>query len=129
MSTEPQRPLAPLALLLTALLCYSLCVILARVAYFHGANALTVLIARMGMFFVGMGVYFRLTRQSAYLPPTERYASLALGVLVAIQSYAYYSAFQYIPVSLAALIFYTYPTLVAFVSRLIARTPLTPLMI
>lgn len=129
MTSEPQRPWASLALLLTALLCYSLCVILARVVYLHGGNALAVLLSRMGVFFVAMTLYFSLTRRSAYLAPTERYASLALGVLVAIQSYAYYSAFQYIPISLAALIFYTYPTIVALVSRLIARTPLTPLMI
>ncbi|MFO0998063.1 MAG: DMT family transporter [Alphaproteobacteria bacterium] len=129
MTTDRQRPWAALALLLTSLLCYSLCVILARVVYLHGGNALTALLSRMGLFFVAMALYFRLTRQSAYLAPTERYASLALGVLVSIQSYAYYSAFQYIPISLAALIFYTYPTLVTLISRLIARTPLTPLML
>jgi drug/metabolite transporter (DMT)-like permease len=129
MAAEPQRPWASLALLLTSLLCYSLCVILARIVYLHGGNALTVLISRIGLFFLAMAFYFRLTRQSAYLAPTERYASLALGVLVAVQSYAYYSAFQYIPISLAALIFYTYPTLVALGSRLITRTPLTPLMV
>ncbi len=129
MAAEPQHRWASLALLLTALLCYSLCVILARIVYLHGGNALTVLISRMGLFFLAMAFYFRLTRQSAHLAPTERYASLALGVLVAVQSYAYYSAFQYIPISLAALIFYTYPTLVALISRLMSRTPLTPLMI
>lgn len=131
--TEPQpshgRQWAALAVLVAALLGYSLCVILARTVYEHGGNALTALISRMGLFTVGVLIYFRVKGESPMLAPSERYASLGLGLIIAIQSFAYYSAFEFIPVSLAALVFYTYPTLVAAAVRLISRTPLTPLML
>lgn len=124
-----RRQWAGLALLIAALLGYSLCVILARTVYDHGGNALAALISRMGLFAIGVYIYFRVTGQSPYLAPGERYASLGLGLIIAVQSFAYYSAFEFIPVSLAALIFYTYPTVVAVAVRLISRTPLTPLML
>lgn len=131
--TEPQpshgRQWAALAVLVAALLGYSLCVILARTVYEHGGNALTALISRMGLFTVGVLIYFRVKGESPMLAPSERYASLGLGLVIAVQSFAYYSAFEFIPVSLAALVFYTYPTLVAVAVRLISRTPLTPLML
>jgi len=120
---------AALATLIAALMGYSLCVIMARTVYDHGGNALTALISRMGLFTVGMLIFFRVKGQSPMLAPSERYASLGLGVVIAVQSFAYYSSFEFIPVSLAALVFYTYPTLVAVTVRLISRTPLTPLML
>ena len=118
-----------LLVLVVALLCYSACVILARVVYGHGGNALTVLISRMGVFFTFLWIYFAVTGRSVEISARDRWASLGIGLVVAVQSYAYYSAFEYIPVSLAALIFYTYPTLVAIASRLVSRAPLTPLML
>lgn len=131
--TEPSpshgRQWAALAVLVAALLGYSLCVILARTVYEHGGNALTALISRMGLFAAGVLIYFRVKGESPMLAPSERYASLGLGLVIAVQSFAYYSAFEFIPVSLAALVFYTYPTLVAVAVRLISRTPLTPLML
>lgn len=132
MSAEPApaaKQWTALATLIAALMGYSLCVIMARTVYDHGGNALVALISRMGLFAVGMLVFFRVKGESPMLPPSARYASLGLGLIVTIQSYAYYSSFEFIPVSLAALVFYTYPTLVAVTVRLISRTPLTPLML
>jgi len=118
-----------MAVLLIALLCYSLCVILARIVYGHGGDALAVLISRMGVFFFFLWIYFAVSGRSIALERRDLLGSMLIGAVVAVQSYSYYSAFQYIPVSLAVLIFYTYPTLVALVSRALARTPLGPAMI
>ena len=120
---------AAMAVLLIALLCYALCVILARVVYQHGGDALAVLISRMGVFFFFLWIYFVISGRSLALPRRELRGSLLVGAVVAVQSYAYYSSFQYLPVSLAALIFYLYPTLVALGSRLVARTPLTSALV
>lgn len=116
-------------ILAVSVLCYASCVILARVVYAEGGNALTVLISRMAIFFVMLNIYFKVTGRPTRLTTRDRVASLALGLIVAFQSWCYYSAFQYIPVSLASLIFYTYPILVAISTSLLSGTRLTPLMI
>ncbi len=64
------------------------------------------------------------------LEPRLRRAALALGLVLALQSFSLLSAFQRLPVSLAILIFYTFPIWVALASivverqRLAARTGL-----
>jgi drug/metabolite transporter (DMT)-like permease len=129
--TEHDRRAETTAYLILSIsvLSYASCVILARVVYAEGGNALTVLIARMAIFFVMLSIYFKLTGKPTRLTPRDRIASLGLGVLVAFQSWCYYSAFQHIPVSLATLIFYTYPIFVALSTSLLSGTRLTPLMI
>jgi len=118
-----------LAILAVSIPCYSLSVIMARAIYEHGGNALACLVVRMGFFATALHIYFRIMGQSPWLPRRECIASLALGCLSAAQSFAYYKSFEYIPVSLAALVLYTYPPVVAVATRLMSRAPLTPLTI
>jgi drug/metabolite transporter (DMT)-like permease len=118
-----------LAILAVAVPCYALSVIVARSVYEHGGNALACLLVRMGFFAAALLIYFRVVGQSPRLPRRDGIASLALGVLSALQSFAYYKAFEYIPVSLAALLVYTYPPMVAVATRAISREPLTPVTI
>lgn len=47
------------------------------------------------------------------------------GILFTLTSFSYFSSFQYIPASMAALIFYSYPALVAIGSLYVNKEPLT----
>ncbi|MGE0094411.1 MAG: DMT family transporter [Alphaproteobacteria bacterium] len=118
-----------LAILAISVPCYSISVIIARAVYEHGGNALACLLVRMGFFATAVFIYFRVVGQSPWLPRRESIASLSLGILSAMQSFAYYKAFEYIPVSLAALLVYTYPPMVAVATRVISREALTPVTI
>lgn len=126
---DESRVLLGLAILAVSVPCYAMSVIVARGVYEHGGNALACLTVRMGFFATALFVYFRVTGQSPWLPRRESIASLALGCLSALQSFAYYKAFEYIPVSLAALLVYTYPPMVAVATRVISRERLTPVTI
>lgn len=126
---DESRAALGLAILAVSVPCYALSVIVARAVYEHGGNALACLLVRMGFFATALFVYFRVTGHSPWLPRRESLASLGLGLLSAMQSFAYYKAFEYIPVSLAALLVYTYPPMVAVATRVISREALTPVAI
>ncbi len=126
---DDSRARLGLAILAISVPCYALSVIVARSVYEHGGNALACLVVRMGFFATALFIYFRVVGQSPWLPRRETLASLGLGILSAMQSFAYYKAFEYIPVSLAALLVYTYPPMVAVAARMISREPLTPVMV
>jgi drug/metabolite transporter (DMT)-like permease len=66
-----------------------------------------------------------LSRKTFKLPSRERYKALALGIPVFMIGIGYLGATQYIPVSLAVLIFYTSPFLVAIISRFTENEKIT----
>jgi len=57
--------------------------------------------------------------------PRERYAALGLGFAVFLMGAGYLGATQYIPISLAVLIFYTGPFFIIIISRFTENEPIT----
>ncbi len=57
--------------------------------------------------------------------PRERYAALGLGFAVFLMGAGYLGATQYIPISLAVLIFYTGPFFIIIISRITEKEPIT----
>ncbi len=106
---------------------YGLLLVLARLNYDHGTNPLTVLFVRAAGFCLLLALFLRLSGRQMALAPSERYASLGLGVFMAFQTWCNYSAITYIPVSLAVLLLYTYPLFVALGMRFTEGEPLTPM--
>lgn len=51
------------------------------------------------------------------------------GVFFTLTSFSYFSSFQYIPASMAPLIFYTYPAIVAITSSYVNKEPLTIMLL
>ncbi len=70
-------------------------------------------------------LFLKIRGKQLTLLPRERYPALALGITVFMIGIGYISATQYIPVSLAVLIFYTAPFLVAVISRFTENEPIT----
>jgi len=72
-----------------------------------------------------LAIYLKVRKRKLRLPPRERIISLALGIPIFMMGVGYLGAIRYIPVSLAVLIFYTCPFLVAFISRFTENEPIT----
>jgi drug/metabolite transporter (DMT)-like permease len=85
--------------------------IAARVAFDHGANVVTAVVFRsIGTGLAVLGVLLAL-RVPLKLPAPTLARALAIGVVIAVQSYCLYSAVARIPVALALLTFNSYPIL------------------
>ena len=62
---------------------------------------------------------------SMRINPRERYAALGLGFAVFLMGAGYLGATQYMPISLAVLIFYTGPFFIIIISRFTENEPIT----
>jgi drug/metabolite transporter (DMT)-like permease len=90
--------------------------IAARVAFDHGVNIITAVAARSvgAALFVGALLFF--SRVPLALPAATRRRAVAIGVLIAFQSYCLYSAVARIPVALALLAFNTFPMMYSLIT-------------
>ncbi len=70
-------------------------------------------------------IYQKITKKPIKLRPLERYTTLVLGIINFIMGVGYLGATRYIPVSHAALIFYTGPFFIIFISRFTENEPIT----
>ena len=107
-------------------LAFTTSTIFARLTYDAGSDAVTVLALRYSVVALLLYLYFRLRGQPPWLPPPLGRKAIGVGLLVAAYAFGYLGAVQYIPVSLAVLIFYTYPLLTGVGARLFEREALSP---
>lgn len=84
----------------------------AVMSYQAGATPASVVTARILFTVLALFLYIRASGGETRLPPRERYISLLLGVIMAVQSYALVHAFAVMPVALAVLTFYLYPLMI-----------------
>lgn len=113
----------PAAILLSAC-AFGLTVVCARVAGMAGVSGADLSAARSLALFALIGVVALATRASLAVPRAERATLLGFGVSGALVGVGYLSAVAYIPVGVAAMIFYVYPALIALATPLIDRRPL-----
>lgn len=95
---------------------FSLVSICARLAYDAGSNALTIVTMRTVFAGVLLVVLLNARGVAWKLPRRERYWALALGAVLAAATFMLNKAIQEIPVTIAILIFYTYPPLTSVLS-------------
>lgn len=90
--------------------------IAARVAFDHGVNITTAVAARS----IGAALFvlalLLVSRVPLALAAATRWRAIAIGVLIAVQSYCLYSAVARIPVALALLAFNTFPMMFSLIS-------------
>jgi len=96
-----------------------------RLAYDGGSNTLTVVLVRATTFALLFGAVLLIRNQRARLTGSGFIATLWMAALLMVMSAGYLGAVAYIPVSLAALIFYTFPFYVAILASLTGREPMT----
>ena len=90
--------------------------IAARYAIDHGVNITTAVAARSIGAALFVGALVLLSRVPLALPAATRWHAVAIGALIAVQSYCIYSAVARIPVALALLAFNTFPMMFSLLS-------------
>ena len=91
--------------------------VLARVAFEDGSNAATLVSVRSAFAALAIGLVLRVSG-APLTPPRERAQLLALGLLFALNAFAFYRAVELLRVPLAILSFYVYPLLAGLLSAL-----------
>lgn len=96
--------------------------VFARLAYGGGSDTVTVLVMRfvVGAAVLGVLAFKELPRP---LTPNRAVQTVVLGAAVVVSSFGYVGAVVYIPVGLAALVFYLFPMFVAVLSRILDEAP------
>ena len=105
-----------IATLLVIAVTFSLNHIAARVAFDHGVSVVTGVVFRSGGTALALLALLIALRTPLTLPRLTLGRALAIGVVVAVQSYCIYAAVARLPVALALLTFNTYPMLFALMT-------------
>jgi drug/metabolite transporter (DMT)-like permease len=115
-----------LLFILLSVACFGSASIFARFAYDAGINLVTMLTVRFGISAALLFIYSTFARESLRLAPKDLKLVLLLGAVgYGIMAYLYFGSLQYIPVSMATLITYTYPTIVTVMAYFILKEPLS----
>lgn len=112
-------------LVVVAAFCFSASPSLARLAYDGGSDPGTVTLVR---FLLGALLTLALIYGRGDRLPTDRRVllwGLAIGVIYAVQSFAYMASVQFVPVGIAVLVFFLFPVFVALFVRVIDKTPIS----
>lgn len=102
-------------------------ILVANMAYRDGIDVHTINAARHIVTVTLLFLFLKLRGKQLKLPPRERYTGFFLGISVFMMGVGYLGATQYIPVSVAVLIFYTSPFMVAVIARFTENEPITPI--
>jgi len=119
----PQR--IGIAFSILSSLSYGSAPVFVRWAYDAGAVPLTLLALRYVIASVAIAAALLLSGRSFAMPAGRPFGGVIAGVFFSIMAYSYLLAIQRIPVSLAALLVFTYPLPVALLGRLRGE-PLRP---
>ena len=98
----------------------------ARIAFDHGVDVITAVTFRSAVTAVVLSVVLLVQRAPVRLARRHRRSLLAIGALVAVQSFCLYSAVARLPVALALFAFNTYPLWAALWARIVYRHQAEP---
>lgn len=99
----------------------SLANVLTPLVYHSGTNFYTLLVLRFIFFLALCGVWIRLRIDNVGITPADRVTCYGAGLAYIIGSGALLGAFAYLPVSLAILVFYTFPFVTLVLESLLDR--------
>ena len=105
---------------------YGLAYVVARMAYDYGLNSFTLNVLRFLALAVIVAVWIALARGDYRLPRASLAITLLMGVLITAAGITNFASIAYIPVSLAVLIFYTYPLVTLILNSIVERRAPAP---
>jgi drug/metabolite transporter (DMT)-like permease len=108
---------------------YGLNIVFARLASFAGISGSTVVTYRVLLMLALVGTFALLARRSLAMARDERGTMLVLGISTTLVGICYLSSVAYIPVTVAVVVFYTFPILIVLASPFVERTRLTPTLL
>jgi drug/metabolite transporter (DMT)-like permease len=109
--------------------CYGFNIVFARMASFAGASGSAIVVYRVLLMLVLVAIVAAVARRSLAMAREERGKLLLLGISSALQGICYLSSVAFIPVTVAVVVFYTFPILIVLASPFVEKTPLTPALI
>ena len=98
-----------------------LAIALSRFAYDGGSNGLTVSACRSVLMLVAVGLFCMATGRRLWITPRDFGQTVGLGVLMGAGFYGNVGAVQYIPISLAAILFFSFPPLIGLIHVIFLR--------
>ena len=119
------RPWLGTGLIVFAAVSFGIVTTLSRLAYDGGSNPLTLIVLRPAAFVAVVGILLMVRRRRLRLTRGGFQGSLWLAAAMFAMSAGYLTAVAYIPVGLAAIIFYSFPLLVGVVASASGREPMT----
>jgi drug/metabolite transporter (DMT)-like permease len=90
----------------------------ARLAYDDGVNVVTVMVVRYALAALVVLAYLTWKRRPWRLSKRKLWPAMALAIAMGALSFAYLGSIRFLPVSLAALIYYTYPIMVTLLATI-----------
>ncbi len=105
---------------------YGSAYVVARIAYDYGLNSFTINVLRFFALVVIFALWIGLERGDFRLPKRSLAITLFLGFLIACSGLTNFAAIVFIPVSLAILIFYTYPLVTLILNSILERRAPSP---
>ena len=111
--------LTGIAMAVLAAVCLAMALVLSRLTYDVGVNALSILFLRFTLFTPVLGGWLLLKGQALRLPRQRMLTSFGVGLLYVAGFGAYLGSVAYLPVSLAVLIFYTYPLVTVIMASIL----------
>jgi len=122
-STNQSHVLKGVLFTLFAALGFALSLVLARLSYEHGSNPASVMFIRFAAMAIVLLLWTGYQNQSLRLNRVDTAGSLGCGLLYFTGIFAYLSSVAWLQVSLAVLIFYTFPIVVALIVAANTRQP------
>jgi drug/metabolite transporter (DMT)-like permease len=124
-----QRSGAGLAFALSGAFFYGFNITFAKISAESGVGG-PMLVAERVLVMIAIGLLLGLlTKASFTIPRAERSALFVFGIGSTGTSICYLSSVAFIPITIAAVIFYTFPILIVVLSPLVDRKPLTLAMV
>jgi drug/metabolite transporter (DMT)-like permease len=102
---------------------------LSKISYDSGTSAQTLVLVRCLVFVVAIGLLLKLLGRPLTLSRDGLRGSLWIAATTAVMSLGYLASVAFIPVTLSAIIFFTFPMLVAVFAAITGRESLSPLKV
>lgn len=112
---------------LTAATGLGLAIAVSRFAYDGGTSGLTLSCTRSGIMALGVLLFCGVTGRGLHMAKADVLNCIGIGVLTALMFYGNVGSVEFIRVGLAALLFFTYPPMIAVLNILVVRERVTPL--
>ncbi|MCB5174449.1 MULTISPECIES: DMT family transporter [Microvirga] len=127
--THPASPAHGMLFALGSATFYGLNIVYARMASFAGASGSAIVVYRVFLMLLLVGIAAVVLRRSLATAREERGTLALLGVSTALVGVCYLSSVAYIPVTVAAVVFYTFPIFIVLASPFVEGTKLTPALL
>ncbi|MGL4974877.1 MAG: DMT family transporter [Bosea sp. (in: a-proteobacteria)] len=115
-----------LAFALVSAACYGTNIASAQIAGQAGLSGPLLVFYRVALMLALVALAALLLRRRLDVPPQERGAMIAFGLFSAFVGCAYLSSVSFVPVTVAAVVFFTFPTLIVLAEPFVMRTPFRP---